>query len=61
MTFRFLSVALEEFTEAARYYDDQIPGLGAEFIHEVDCAIDLILGFPKAWGRLSDEFRDTAI
>jgi plasmid stabilization system protein ParE len=57
MSFRFLSPALEELTEAAQFYDNRIPGLGAEFINEVDRALDLILGFPEAWGRLSDEFR----
>ncbi|MGF1679127.1 MAG: type II toxin-antitoxin system RelE/ParE family toxin [Candidatus Methylacidiphilales bacterium] len=57
MSFRFLSPALDELSDAAQFYDDRIPGMGTEFINEVDRAIDLILGFPKAWGRLSDEFR----
>lgn len=57
MSFRFLSPALDELAEAAEFYQQRVPGLGADFIHEVDRSIDLILGFPEAWGRLSEEFR----
>ena len=57
MTFRFLSPALEELAEAAEYYDHEVPGLGADFLSEVDRAIDLILGFPEAWGEISENFR----
>lgn len=57
MNFRFLSPALEELTEAAEFYDKRVPGLGADFINEVDRAIDLVLEFPEAWGKLSDNHR----
>ena len=57
MNFRFLSPALEEIAEAAEYYDHEVPGLGADFLGEVDRAIDLILGFPEAWGKISEDFR----
>ena len=57
MNFRFLSPALEELAEAAEYYDHEVPGLGADFLSEVDRAIDLILGFPEAWGKISEDFR----
>ena len=57
MSFRFLSPALDELAEAAEFYQQSVPGLGADFIHEVDRSIDLILGFPEAWGRLSDTQR----
>jgi hypothetical protein len=36
MNFRFLSPALEELAEAATYDDNQVPGLGADFLIEVD-------------------------
>ena len=57
MSFRFLSPALEELAEAAEYYDREVPGLGADFLSEVDRAIDLVLGFPEAWGKISEDFR----
>ncbi len=57
MTFRFLSPALIELTEAANYYEGKVPGLGSDFIDEADAAISRVLRFPEAWGRLSDQFR----
>ncbi len=57
MTYRFLSPALSEATEAAEFYNGQVPGLGADFVEEFDAAIDLILRFPTAWASLSKEYR----
>jgi hypothetical protein len=57
MTYRFLSPALNELEKAAEFYDDCVPGLGVEFIDEVDAAIERILQFPAAWGKISDDFR----
>ncbi|MEO5913364.1 MAG: type II toxin-antitoxin system RelE/ParE family toxin [Luteolibacter sp.] len=57
MTYRFLTPALAEVGEAAEFYEDRVTGLGADFLDEVDAAIDRILQFPEAWGRLGEEFR----
>lgn len=57
MTFRFLSPALKELTEAAEYYEEKVPGLGADFVTETDAAISRILKFPEAWGKISEDFR----
>lgn len=57
MTYRFLSPALVEISEAAEFYDAQVPGLGADFIDEIGEAVDLILRFPTAWTRLSGDYR----
>jgi plasmid stabilization system protein ParE len=57
MTYRFLSPALRELAQAAEYYEDKVPGLGADFIGELDAAIERILQFPEAWGRISDDYR----
>jgi len=46
MTFRFLSPALVELSEAAEYYDGKVPGLGADFIKEADESIERIVNFP---------------
>lgn len=57
MSFRFLSVALDELVEAASFYDDREPGLGAEFLKEVDAGTGRILQFPEAWSNLSEGCR----
>ena len=57
MTYRILSPALVELTEAAEYYESKVPGLGGDFIVEADEAISRILDFPEAWGRISENHR----
>jgi len=57
MSYRFLSPALSELTEAAAYYERQVPGLGADFIDELDAAIYRAVRFPQAWALIADEFR----
>lgn len=57
MTFRFLSPVISEIAGAAEYYDQKVAGLGADFIDEVDSAIERILSFPEAWGRISKLYR----
>ena len=57
MTYRILSPALIELTEAADFYESKVPGLGADFITEADEAISRILDFPEAWGRISEMHR----
>lgn len=39
MSHRFLSSALAELSEAAAFYDERVPGLGADFLDEVDAAV----------------------
>lgn len=57
MNYRFLTPALVEIREAAEFYDHRVPGLGADFLDEVDAAIDRILSFPEAWGTLGESYR----
>jgi len=57
MSYRFLSPALLEVSEAAEFYEERVAGLGADFLDEVDAAIDRILQFPEAWGRLGRNYR----
>ncbi len=52
MTFRFLSPALQELSEAAEYYEQEA-GIAQEFLGEVESSIQRILMFPEAWGRIS--------
>jgi toxin ParE1/3/4 len=57
MNYRFLAPALVEISEAAEFYDGQVPGLGIDFLDELDEAVNIILRFPTAWSRLSSEYR----
>ena len=57
MTYRFLTPALAEIREAAEFYDNRVSGLGADFLDEVDAAIERILNFPEAWGLLGEKYR----
>ena len=42
---RRLSPAVADIISAAEWYDDQQPGLGDEFVAEVDAVIAFIRGF----------------
>ena len=57
MTCRFLPPAVRDVREAARYYEEKVPGLGFEFIAEVRAALRRIVAHPPAWCPLDDEFR----
>lgn len=57
MSYQFLAPALAELRDAAEYYESQVTGLGADFLREIELAIDRIIQFPEAWGRISKNFR----
>ena len=57
MTYRFLPPAVHEVREAARYYEERVPGLGFDFLAEVRAAIRRMLAHPEAWCSLDKEFR----
>ena len=57
MNTRFLTPASVELTDAVDYYEDQRPGLGYEFLSEVEAAIDKIMQFPDAWTPLTKRIR----
>ena len=57
MTYRFLSPAQRELAEAIEYYERAVPGLGLEFLEEVERTINRILLQPEAWQRVSDRLR----
>lgn len=57
MTYRFLSPALDEIRESAEFYDSKVPGLGADFLDELEATISRILRFPEAWGPLGENYR----
>jgi plasmid stabilization system protein ParE len=53
----FMGVALSEQDDAAAYYESQKPGLGLEFLDEVERAIERIRQFPNAWQKASRRSR----
>lgn len=57
MKFKFLSPALSELSAGSSYYEKEVPGLGFEFINEVESTIIRILKYPNAWSRISEKFR----
>ncbi len=57
MKFRLLPPAARELREAARYYEDRVPGLGFDFLQEVRAAIRRILMHPAAWFELDEGIR----
>ena len=52
MTIRFLSPAETELESATQYYDEQVSGLGSEFLDEVELALGKIRKFPEAWATV---------
>ena len=43
--------AEEELYEAARWYENQVPGLGGDLMTEVDLWLDAVPETPMAWPR----------
>jgi plasmid stabilization system protein ParE len=46
---RFNPLAEAELFEAARWYDESLPGLGAAFVEAVHDATTMVLEAPKRW------------
>jgi plasmid stabilization system protein ParE len=57
VTYRFLSPAQQELAEAMVYYERASPGLGLEFLDELERTISRILLHPLAWTRVSELHR----
>jgi len=57
MRYRFASEALAEFMAAARYYNQQVPGLGDAFVDEIEVGLEAILAKPAVWRIMEDDVR----
>lgn len=57
MTYRFLSPAERELAEAAEYYNRAVPGLGLEFLNEIERTIARIVRHPMAWSKITEQHR----
>ncbi|QTN32589.1 type II toxin-antitoxin system RelE/ParE family toxin [Akkermansiaceae bacterium] len=52
-----LAPAAAELEESAKFYNGCAEGLGDEFLDAFESAMDLIMGYPEAWGMLDQDFR----
>ena len=57
MKFRLLRPARQELRDAAKYYEDRVPGLGFGFLQEMRAAIRRIILHPEAWVALDEDIR----
>ena len=57
MTHRFLSPAQGELAEAIEFYENAAPGLGLQFLDEVERTIQRIQSQPEAWIKVSERHR----
>lgn len=55
--YRLLDRAEAELMDAAFYYQEQVQGLGSDFLDAADKAFDEILEAPERWPVLRDEIR----
>lgn len=55
--YQFLTPALLEVEAASQFYETNQPGLGLEFLDEVDHTIQRILANPQAWQVLEPDIR----
>jgi toxin ParE1/3/4 len=51
MTIQLHPRAEEELYEVARWYEDQVPGLGGDLLTEVEHWLDVVPETPVAWPR----------
>ena len=49
--------ALAEYADAALYYEERVPGLGAQFATEVEAAIAAVLEAPERWRCVEEDVR----
>ena len=57
MKARLLLADRNELWQAVRYYDEARPGRGADFLAQVESAVERITNHPNAWHPLSERTR----
>ena len=57
MNYRMLSVAADDLALAIAFYDHQSAGLGQQFLHEFEAAVQRVLNCPEAWTSISPNQR----
>lgn len=54
---RYVDAALAEFIAAGLYYNRQVPGLGDEFVAEIEAAVRTVIAAPFAWRTVEADVR----
>jgi len=57
VTYKFLSPAQQDLAKAVEYYERASPGLGLEFLDELERTLGRILLNPEAWTRVAEHHR----
>jgi plasmid stabilization system protein ParE len=57
VNYRFLSPAQKDLAEAVAFYEQAAPGLGLEFLDEIERTVRRIQLQPEAWARVTDRHR----
>jgi toxin ParE1/3/4 len=55
--YQFLLLAEEEMIEAAKYYEGEAQGLGADFLDDIQRTIDRILNNPRIGQTIDNQLR----
>ncbi len=57
MKIRFLTPAQWEVNDAVQWYNEQRPGLGTEFLDQLDMAIRRVAAFPESFTEIEGGLR----
>ncbi len=57
MKLRFILPSDKELIDAYNYYEDQLLGLGEQFLHEFNKTIKLIIEHPTVWTKVGKRTR----
>jgi plasmid stabilization system protein ParE len=57
MRYEFHPEALEEYREAAHWYEQRVPGIARRFITEVEDAIRRVVDAPTSWRVIDEDVR----
>lgn len=57
MTYRFLSPSQTDLAHAIEYYEAAVPGLGMQFLAEVERTVQRIVRNPEAWLKVTSTSR----
>lgn len=57
MKVRLLAAARQELDDAVAWYDEQAPGLGREFLDEIDRAVRRASAFPMSCPEIEPDMR----
>jgi len=61
MKIRFLPFAEWELDDAFRWYEQQVSGLGYEFLYEIDLTIQRIKTYPKSFAEIKPGIRQALV